>query len=219
MNKQSAKFEYKDYTVTRRSISHTQHEASIKDSKGADLLGGDIAADIKTASGYKTDYDATRVNPYMSTDAEIMAIIDRTQQKYEEHTETLTRKLADANVKDLSSNEIYRAFKDVALPKWCRTAATILINAGIITMDKVNAMLQADRDDRRKCQEREAGHTHLYKFSFTGRPGGAIGKIFKISAEYRAADIKTAINTLYGSYEHIEKMKATKNGIPVSIEI
>ena len=73
---------------------------------------------------------------------------------------TLTRKLADANVKDLSPEEIHRAFIEVAGPKICRERTVLLIEAGIITMQKVNEILQADEAERQAAKERETHYNN-----------------------------------------------------------
>ena len=45
-----------------------------------------------------------------------------------------------------------------------------------------------------------------YKFSFVGRKSGAIGKTYKINAEYEAFNQQEDFNQLYTDYEHISTL-------------
>ena len=57
--------------------------------------------------------------------------------RYVELTAGLILKLAEAKIKALSLDEIERAFQEVSSPEYCYNAAIKLLDAGIITLDKV----------------------------------------------------------------------------------
>jgi len=146
--KQSNIFTHLGYTVKRHAASHTQHSAEITDKNGVNLFGGNIDAGIDSITHYKVRYGMDgRANPFMSTDKELKDCITKYDADLKEYAPGLIRKLADANVKDLSSNEVARAFKPVVMPRVCITRATVLISSGLITMDKINELIYLDALD------------------------------------------------------------------------